>query len=115
MTEQDDTIRGLARLVRAAVFGNNSVTSDAEAVVTCLGIGPDDPVSADAIEAGLRKALGIDAPPADPRRVAFEWLITARSGTWGTLSGAEMDAVSRVLDLIDRIDRAATAAGEGNR
>jgi len=59
VSEQDDTIRALAGLIRAAVFGNSSTTSDAEAVVTRLGIGPDDPVSVNAIKARLRDALGL--------------------------------------------------------
>lgn len=56
--EQPDVIPALASLIRASIFGNSSITSDAEAVIARLGIGPDDPVSVDAIEAELRKALG---------------------------------------------------------
>jgi hypothetical protein len=56
MTEQPGIIRDLAALVRAVLFGDRTATVHAERIASRAGIGEDD--SAEAIEAGLRRALG---------------------------------------------------------
>jgi hypothetical protein len=59
VTDQDETVRDLAALVRAVLFGDRTATVYAERVASRLGIGEDD--SADVIGAGLRTVLGAAA------------------------------------------------------
>ena len=56
MADRDDTIRDLAKLVRAALDTEGTAYRYADGVTSRLGLGEDD--SAEAIEAGLREALG---------------------------------------------------------
>jgi hypothetical protein len=103
MAEQDHTIRALAGLIRAAIFGNSSTTSDAEAVVSSLGIGPDDPVSVDAIEAALRTALA-PAPATDsPSPARTPITVTRRHPSFRGGRVEDWQAVS--CDGIWRYDR----------
>lgn len=105
MGEQVDTVHALAGLVRAAIFGNSSIMSDAEAVVARLGIGPDDPVSTAAIEAALRTALdpapATDAP--SPRRTLTPVDVTRRYRSFSSGQMEDWQAVSR--DGVWRYDR----------
>jgi hypothetical protein len=64
VTDQDATVRDLAALVRAVLFGDRTATVHAERIASRAGLGEDD--SAEAIEAGLRKALGTAVPPSRP-------------------------------------------------
>lgn len=63
-TDQDDNIRDLAALVRAVLSGDRTATVYAERVASRLGIGEND--SADSIEAGLRKELGLSGRSLPP-------------------------------------------------
>jgi hypothetical protein len=74
MPENFDPIPDLAALIRDVAYENLSAIRRAEALLPRLGIGGNDPVSVEAIEAGLRKALDRPAgtDPADLTLLAEE-------------------------------------------
>jgi hypothetical protein len=63
VTDQDATVRDLAALVRAVLYGDRTATACAERITSRL-IGED--ASTDEIEAGLRKALAASPLEAAP-------------------------------------------------
>jgi hypothetical protein len=65
-TGRYDPIPELAALIRAVAYGKRLATDRVDALLSRLGIDGNDPVSVDAIEAGLRRSLGLADPDAEP-------------------------------------------------
>lgn len=73
MADLYDPIPDLAALIRDVAYEDRSATRRAEVLLPRLGVGGNDPVSVEAIEAGLRKALDRPAEPSD-RHPLVVWI-----------------------------------------
>ena len=83
MTDQDDTVRDLAALVRAVLYGDRTAIVYAERITSRLGISEDD--APQTAEAALRKALAASPLEAAALHFADIWseLITALPDSYG--------------------------------
>jgi hypothetical protein len=93
-----DPVPALAALIWSAVYEDRSATRLAEALLPRLGIGGNDPVSTDAIEAGLRRAIGLALDLSDLDALH-------------ALTTALQDYAEKERDIADRMRAQAEAAG----